>query len=296
MAGDILTPEFWPCVDRLALQLTTMLLPLVRLMDKHFPKSRAKSLRSVHQDLHTIVSEAAYLSIAIRWSRDIFRFSSPALGAKWDMAKQSVDKAFYDLSRASIDRDDKIGDDGNTATAREAPGRIARVQIVLWPMLQRYAAAGETDFRDAPEGQHITTLFSPQFVCYCCRTNHPDERRRHHPTLDEWIRENERRGTWAFVGGLSYAIFVASLLLFLSYLAGVVMGVDVLARVRSALAESAQGLPVMVPAVLMRIVVVVLDALRAFLHTISDAVARQASSVLDVSPTLSSWVRRTGSA
>ncbi|KAK4129417.1 hypothetical protein N657DRAFT_677040 [Parathielavia appendiculata] len=58
LAEHTLTPDFWSRVDQVSLQFATLLLPLIHLMDKHFPASQAKALRSIYQDLHTIVAEA----------------------------------------------------------------------------------------------------------------------------------------------------------------------------------------------------------------------------------------------
>ncbi|KXX80163.1 hypothetical protein MMYC01_204136 [Madurella mycetomatis] len=184
-----------------------------------------------------------YMSIAIRWSRDIFRFSSPFLGEVWDTDQQHVDNAVYTLSKSRTERDDKVAEQkhksglsqsrkagrsapltiisrgwasitaamnstrgrqspaagqadegdagrGRAFTSWRAPARMGKVQIVVWPMLQRFATTGQIDpISGAAEGQHITTLLKAQCVYYSGRINQPAEQPEDQPALDEWIRE-----------------------------------------------------------------------------------------------------------
>ncbi|KAK0747819.1 hypothetical protein B0T21DRAFT_419020 [Apiosordaria backusii] len=91
MRGDELTPYFWEQVDKLSIQITTLLLPLLKLMDKNFNNSRAKSLQGFHQQIHNIVAQAGYLSLHMAWSKDIFRLSAPFLGQAWAVDQNQVD-------------------------------------------------------------------------------------------------------------------------------------------------------------------------------------------------------------
>lgn len=103
LQDQTLTPMFWPSVDHLSVQLTALLSPLLRVMDKHFPASNENSLRSFHQDIHAIVSEAGYFSIACSWSKDIFRFSTPFLGQSWDLDQAHFDDGPWKLSKTMAD-------------------------------------------------------------------------------------------------------------------------------------------------------------------------------------------------
>ncbi|KAK0734234.1 hypothetical protein B0T26DRAFT_844301 [Lasiosphaeria miniovina] len=104
LAGETLPPLFWNQVDWVSMQLTKLLLPAVRLMDVNFEASRRQSLRRIHQDIHSIVAVAGFLSIGIRWSPNIFRFSSPVPGEAWGSDQQHVDDTIYKMSRAVADR------------------------------------------------------------------------------------------------------------------------------------------------------------------------------------------------
>jgi hypothetical protein len=275
MANDILTPDFWPCIDRLALQLTTLLLPLIHLLDKHFPASRETSLRTIHQDLHALVSQAAYMSIGIRRSRDIFRFSSPFPGEVWDLDQEHVDDTIYKQSKALTDEADKaaerrhrarrrgsrqraesprpltIGergralvtsllnvitpprnpawgdvdeqdaDDLNTPNSFRHPSRLAKVQIVVWPMLQRFASGVTVDpVSGTAEGQHITTLFKAQAVYHLGRIDQPGEQYEERPTLEEWVREKTRDDSWRLPRELPWVAYFIACWLLISVLLG----------------------------------------------------------------------------
>ncbi|KAK0630039.1 hypothetical protein B0T17DRAFT_615746 [Bombardia bombarda] len=277
LGGDTLTPYFWDQVDRLAMQTTSMLLPLVRIMDEWFPEANAESLRKIHQDVHDIVAEAGYLSIGTRWSKDIFRFSWPLPGQPWDLDQRHYDEDIYNRSKAAADKLDSLTrqrweserqgkagapaepvestssyyvrqaraslanalllnplqgnsqsppDDAAIAAANEPamqgdavggtwfpPSRIAKVQIVLWPMLQRFAmmdvqyseasttssddsspdAAIPSYFRhDDAQGETITTLFKSYVVYYIGLVAPAGEQLETQPTLDQWVREQQR--------------------------------------------------------------------------------------------------------
>ncbi|GAB1310256.1 hypothetical protein MFIFM68171_00466 [Madurella fahalii] len=358
MADAILTPNFWPCVDQLTLQLTTLLLPLIRLMDKHFPESRAKSLQSIHQDLHAIVSEAALMSIAIRWSHDIFRFSSPFLGEVWDTDQQHVDDAIYNLSKSRTDRDDKaaekryrrglskskeaerstplalidrgeasiitalnrikaawnfvtgqadeqnaVGDPASTSW--RAPSRMGKVQIVVWPMLQRFATAGQVDqISGAAEGQHITTLLKAQCIYYSGRIDQPAEQSEDHPTLDEWIRSNKRHRIWMFVGDLRYVAAIAAWLGFGYFLIErnptiarpfwiPIAGLLQFARW---VARSVLLFLIEVAIVVLRLAVTAFKVTQFLVSATRNTISYLAFSALRANPRLAYWTRSIGSA
>ncbi|KAK3336766.1 hypothetical protein B0T19DRAFT_396477 [Cercophora scortea] len=260
MSGETLTPFFWEDVDLLTMQLIRLLLPLIELLDKHFDKSLDNSLRSIYQDLHHIVAEAAYLSIAIRWSKNIFRFSTPLPGQPWDMDQAHVDDTIYNLSRERVTEQDKIDEQEWTENRKDGkedqeadstpgilsrlsarvravpawaknkavngltwtglvslpvyrhkppvvigsdfwypPSRIAKVQIVLWPMLQRYVTVGElgdNPAAEAPEGENITTIFNSQVVYYVGKIDAIEEQAETVPTLQQWVRHKTRERFW----------------------------------------------------------------------------------------------------
>lgn len=102
MGEYILTPDFWPEVDKLAIQTTALFSPILRFMDIEFEK-RIDPLE-FHQEIHDIIAEAGYFNIAMRLSRDVFRFSWPLPGDGWSTEVENVDDVPFEISRAWADK------------------------------------------------------------------------------------------------------------------------------------------------------------------------------------------------
>ncbi|KAK4458802.1 hypothetical protein QBC42DRAFT_313410, partial [Cladorrhinum samala] len=271
LQDQTLTPMFWPCVDHLSVQLTALLSPLLRVMDKHFPASNENSLRSFHQDIHAIVSEAGYFSIARSWSSDIFRFSTPFLGQSWDLDQAHFDDGPWKLSKAMADTkyqvdlemyqrakeeaekaiavqervQNKIVNDRakrraesidlarnlealgaavereragllaaiNGEGAARAASRLAKVQICLWPMLQRYSPVGpiEKEGAVASEGETIVRLSKAQVIYYAGFPQTGMEGLEANPTLDAWIKSKRRQRLRAWLVPFLWALLVLSI-------------------------------------------------------------------------------------
>ncbi|KAK4136586.1 hypothetical protein BT67DRAFT_439586 [Trichocladium antarcticum] len=252
-------------------------------MDRHFPASQTTSLRNLYQDLHAIVAEAGYLSIGMRWSANIFRFSSPFPGQAWDLDQQHVDDAPYIASVAASDRADKMDEArwkaeaerirlqrsqlaqnataGGPQTPRDwkpafvtnamnkiktawegakpgrketplssawyRPSRLAKVHIVIWPMLQRFATVGKIDpATGAADGETITTVFKAQVVYYSGRVDQSGGQSEDHPTLEEWVHEKKQSRIRALRRPLHYLAYVAGVLVILSLLAPYSRAID----------------------------------------------------------------------
>ena len=243
MADNTLPPDFWPRVDERALQLTALLLPMLRMMDKYFDAT--KSLRNVYQDLHNIVAEAGCLSIGIRWSGDIFHFSSPFLGEVWNLDQEQVDHIIYTASvqanktadatagakrmaeqsrkqqeenarsnhsalrnrgtaiiSSALDhvkaaRRRLTGDEVNPWVVSPAVNRLGKVQMVVWPSLQRFATTGGIDPETGgADGQNVTTILKSQ-VLYCYGRDHEwGGGSEYWPSLEEWVHQNQRKRLW----------------------------------------------------------------------------------------------------
>ena len=221
LCEDLLPPLFWQRVDELSLQLMTLLLPAIKLLDRCFTASRAASLRAIHQEVHHIVAEAAYLSVGMRWSKTIFRLRTPLPGETNDgREQQHVDGHVWDQSEAAAKQEDQeleaawraeqtakpTGEQADDATAFFLPSRIAKVQIVAWPSLQRFAP-GSPD-GNLPErkgkskgkskskavnrprirhGEYRSWLFKAAVVYYSGRVSAEYDGEEAHPTLRRWI-------------------------------------------------------------------------------------------------------------
>ncbi|KAK4164241.1 hypothetical protein QBC43DRAFT_211297 [Cladorrhinum sp. PSN259] len=275
LRNKTLTPYFWASVDDLSVRITAMFMPLVQVLDKHFPESNTTSIRTMHQDIHAIVAEAGYFSIGVAWSHDIFRFSSPFLGQSWDLdqahyddgpwdiskqlarrkadlrdAEQALEDEKRNLARAADDeartratrtisklkdqvkeRKQELGRAEKIAAARlrdtsmdaivwpEPPtstSRLAKVQLVLWPMLQRYSPLGPLDpeTKVSREGETIVRLAKSQVIYYAGMSDSTREQEESIPTLDTWIKKKRLSRNWAWFKPLLWlATFFLTLLL-----------------------------------------------------------------------------------
>ncbi|KAK4245922.1 hypothetical protein C7999DRAFT_33700 [Corynascus novoguineensis] len=210
-----------------------LLLPLVRLMDRHFPASRTTSLRSFYQDLQAVVAQAGYLSLGISWSRSVFRFLSPFPGVVRDLDQIHVDDRIYKASEAANKRADAAAERkwkrerAQRRTARGArtgvapPGaRTGKVQIALWPMLQRFPTVGEVDpATGTADGKNTTTLSRSRVVYYCGWVDKTGGAMDKYPSLSQWVRQaRSRRRTWtALLSPLRWAVCSAGLWLLLTF-------------------------------------------------------------------------------
>ena len=235
LAGDTIPPNFWPAVDELTMQLMTMLLPLLDLVDKHFPKNCEHSARQVHQDLHDIVAEAGFFSIAIRWSKTIFRFTAPAPGEYWELDQRDAEPGVFAASKAAAEKEweqtrdrrtcipdavpaaahgsEPNGGTSTTGGQQQAgysrPMLVAKVQIVQWPQLERWAPYGslerfrsskkskkdekseksDDDDDDDDEVETITRIMDSHVAYYTGVANDAAEAAEAIPSLEHHVRD-----------------------------------------------------------------------------------------------------------
>lgn len=196
---------------------------MLNLMDKHFVDSRANSLRTIHQDLHHIVAQAGYLAIAIRWSTTIFRFTTPLPGQQWELEQDNVDNDAYEASKTAAtdankkaagvttvvkpsattavwdndhDENGKSDDKNDNDRAKTEdeellflPVLIAKVQIVQWPQLQRWAPVGGLDEdEDQGAGETVSCIMRSRVVYYAGGVSDAAEAAESAPTLAAHIR------------------------------------------------------------------------------------------------------------
>lgn len=285
-----MTAEFWPCVDQLAYQTTSLLVPLLRLMDKHFPKSQTKSLRNMYQDLHTIIAEAGYLSIGMRWSSNIFRLSSPSPGEVWDLGQEHIEPELYEMSEAVNKRADRLAeatwreklrrqyrqqrereaqpsaetlrgqeavinsalsqvkgiwrrvtgleieehsdDEGDGNDVWHPASRMGKVQIILWPMLQRFQTVGGIDAETGvADGETITTVVKSQVVYYFGRIDNHGDQSDDFPTLGDWVQKNKRDRRFGFLVPLRWVAYAIGVWLLLSFVGRYISIIDDLLQV-----------------------------------------------------------------
>ncbi|KAK4202505.1 hypothetical protein QBC40DRAFT_347057 [Triangularia verruculosa] len=157
--GRDLPELFWDEVDKRSIAITMRLLPFLKLMDKNFNNSRAKSLQGFHQQIHDIVAQAGYIAVQMARSKDIFYFSAPFLGQTWDVDHNQVDDRVWVNSSEAVYRLDKYKE--NAWEKRRDSYKLNPEAYVAEPSL--WDRAAELGFR----GVLWAILgFIPSLLCY----------------------------------------------------------------------------------------------------------------------------------
>lgn len=108
------TQNFWRDVDRVATGILVLFLPLINMlgsMDEQSPGVKAPwpPLQVVHQKLHSIVAEAAWLNNANQVSRSAMWIEFPQPGQLWDLRQQhATDTTWQASNAAAIAQDDEL--------------------------------------------------------------------------------------------------------------------------------------------------------------------------------------------
>ncbi|KAL2167315.1 hypothetical protein VTG60DRAFT_1416 [Thermothelomyces hinnuleus] len=113
------------------------------------------------------------------------------------------------------------GDQHGANDVWDRPSRMGKVQIVLWPMLQRFATVGEIDPRTGTAfGESITTISKSRVVYYYGRVDERGEVVDRSPSLAEWVRKTDRRRARIALLPLRWAAYTTGIWLLLAFLAG----------------------------------------------------------------------------
>lgn len=206
LTGDLFTSNFWSEVDRVTNGILVILLPLINMIgeldeSESVGDERAlwPGLTEVHQKLHNIVAEAAWLANGTNFSRSCFwvEFSQP--GQLWDMRQEhTTDTNWTESSQAAADlfestqamrtwydnRDAAFQRSGQPEKAleqwtknvylprnpkpRDPARRTAKVQISMWPFFERYFPHHQNTANggDLNVGDFTNTVQKAQVVYY----------------------------------------------------------------------------------------------------------------------------------
>lgn len=187
-----------------------MLLPLLDVMDAHFPESRSTPLIEINQGLHSIVAEAAYFSLAIRCTpKTIFRFVWPDVGDIWDLQQEQDEEGLvvYNKSKAAVEaleaaETSEAAEKGGADSSDDEGGlpqrlsTVGKVKIVLWPKLETVSRSGRE--RQGDVGTYTVSMMKAQVIYYAGYDGGPKERVEGTPTLEEYMKElREARKSFA---------------------------------------------------------------------------------------------------
>lgn len=185
MGRNAVTENFYPSVAKLTAQISLLLKPLTDYLYGMQPRLGVPlpTIEDQYQELHNLVSTAAYLSLCTKLSATIFTFNDISPGTHWDDKDQyNLEADLYFQSRkavfenyehqrkawnerlkklnAEVDalknagkEDTRAGDKAPQALAAHQtaipsdPGRDYRAmcKIGVWPVITRYKPGGDED-------------------------------------------------------------------------------------------------------------------------------------------------------
>ncbi|KAM0335470.1 hypothetical protein ACHAQA_000518 [Verticillium albo-atrum] len=164
-------PLFWKQVDELAITVTRAFIPVLTWVRKTWTKP-APSLRKVHQQVHDLVSFAAWLAVCMRRSASIIEFDWPTPGER-DLPSDNITNFDEEVYQAALRRVDFV----NRLEGHSRP-RHARVMVAIAPSAWRY-----TVYR---EGYRKVRLQSKRAVFYHGLRGDAEEKKDLKFELSEW--------------------------------------------------------------------------------------------------------------
>lgn len=203
-------------------------MPLLNVLRKQDTSREWTSVAQVHQELHNIIAQAAYISVCMAWSKSIFRFTFPETGQLWELEFDNYDDLVYQRSKDRAEAYDRaqIEKERRAAAQRAAeeaaagaaagqgqenppvvqavndylqpPLRAARVKIVLWPLVERFAPLSDAAGYGAIGGDKISRLLPAQVVYYAGREDAAGEMAERYPLLDHVEHLKKERGVRRF--------------------------------------------------------------------------------------------------
>lgn len=199
LTQDLFTVNFWPEVDRVTLGILKLLLPLINFAGQLEPDAPWPELTELHQSLHNIVAEAGWLANGLAKTRSCFWIDFPQPGQLWDLRQEHVTDTIWTRSRAAatVSDNEALADKMrawqerenaayNTRPDRKQPlsafesewaranprprqsiRRTAKVQVALWPFLERsFPYRQDLVSGDINSGESTTVLQKAQVVYY----------------------------------------------------------------------------------------------------------------------------------
>lgn len=201
LTADLFTANFWPEVDRVTLGILTVLIPMINFSGKLNEALAWPPLAEVYQNLHNIVAEAGWLANGLALSRSCFWIDFPQPGQLCDLRQEHASDVIWTASREAVTRKDdraltswlfarntlhdstRGADPARDATAAKSvpvaweaeymsqkprpARRTAKVQIVLWPFLERsYPYKQDLVSGDMNSGESTSVVQKAQVVYY----------------------------------------------------------------------------------------------------------------------------------
>jgi hypothetical protein len=201
-------PNFWQDVDKLAIQMMTLLLPVINDAGPLYGH-KWNGVEAIYQSFHEIIQHAAWLSVCIRASTSMIHFSWRLPGEPFDASQISVsDQRFQESQKLAQKADNELIKNAPNGAEVKRPMRIIRVKISILPEVTRHTPGPAKG--NVVVGQRIYTLLKPQVVHYWGFLNETEDRRGILP-LKEWI--SAKKGWWPTIEKIAVFVVIIVILL-----------------------------------------------------------------------------------
>lgn len=154
-SNNSVPPLFWKKVDNITLQIMHLLIPVYAIVEKE-AITELSDICDIYQELHSIVAQTGYLSIA-------FRISTKITVIEWTRPGEPYTLDQVCLASRTPPSSDK--------TRSRKSSRCTRVMISLAPKVTRYSPKKSRSV----EGQTLFTVMKPHVTCYLGRKQDGDD-------------------------------------------------------------------------------------------------------------------------
>ncbi|KAL0935225.1 uncharacterized protein CTRU02_209816 [Colletotrichum truncatum] len=169
---DGIPPRFWADVEKIALTTLAVILPVLNWVRRTWPPNEEiPDIKMIYQSLHDSLTYAAWLSVNIRLSSSVLRFTWLQPGERYLPDQVELCAGLHGNSRSDkpghqSDQELEYAVASPSRFERRKPSltRLARVMISVVPRVQRYRVVNSGS--GEPIGHTVTNLVDPRVVYY----------------------------------------------------------------------------------------------------------------------------------
>ncbi|KAF6829776.1 hypothetical protein CPLU01_07734 [Colletotrichum plurivorum] len=175
-------PFFWLEVDKLALRILLLILPVINWARRTWPpEEELIDIKTMYEHIHHCVAYAAWFSVNIKLSSSPFLFSWPSPGDRYMPDQVELCPALYSRSRLTNTERDfdetfqrAVDAPRGSQAPTPPPRRLARVMISAAPCVQIFRPVRDEESGE-PIGQNVKTLTNAHVVYYHGLENNRDD-------------------------------------------------------------------------------------------------------------------------
>ncbi|KAF9875785.1 hypothetical protein CkaCkLH20_06717 [Colletotrichum karsti] len=219
-------PCFWSEVDKLALKVLILVLPVLNWTRKTWPSGEELiDVKDVYQSIHSCVAYAAWFAVQARRSPSMLKFTWLSPGDRYLPDQIELCEKLYQSRRKIVEREydealsSRISVSAGSAPPGLPPNRVARVMISVVPRLEKLDITVAPDI-GAAVGHTVNTLADHRVVYYHGLQGESDDQLLFRSSLAEHslsLRPRRLFSPGAFLRGsrrhaFRYMMFVAEIL------------------------------------------------------------------------------------